>query len=192
MQKITYMETPLRRASPPRDERDGAVSATVAAILHAHGDTPGGLLPILHGIQDTLGFVPAACVPAIAKALNLSRAEVHGVITFYHHFRERPSGCCVVQLCRAEACQAVGAEALAAHAERSLGCGFGETTADGAVSLEAVYCLGQCATGPAAAVDGEPHARLTPARLDALVEVARRRSTDAAAATRAEERGATA
>ncbi|MBY4945167.1 formate dehydrogenase subunit gamma [Cupriavidus respiraculi] len=186
------METSSRREPPADGGLDGAASAAVAAILAAHRETPGALLPILHDIQDALGHVPAGSVPAIARALNLSRAEVHGVITFYHHFRDKPAGRCVVQLCRAEACQSVGSEALAAHAEAALGCAFGQTTPDGAVSLEAVYCLGQCATGPAAAIDGEPHARLTTARLDALIEAARKRELSDALATCAAEQGATA
>lgn len=145
-----------------------AAAGRISAIIEERRATPGALLPILHGIQEALGHVPADAVPLIAAALNLSRAEVHGVITFYHHFRQRPPGRHVVRICRAEACQAVGAEALAAHAQAALGCGFHETTDDGEYSLEPAYCLGQCACGPALMIDGDPHAHVTPARFDAL------------------------
>jgi formate dehydrogenase subunit gamma len=124
----------------------------------------GALLPILHAIQDTLGHVPPSAVPAIAAALNLSRAEVHGVVSFYHHFRTAPPGRHVVQLCRAEACQSMGAEALAARLRERLGIDFHQTTADGRITLEPVYCLGQCACAPAALVDGEVHGRLSDER----------------------------
>jgi len=128
------------------------------------------MLPILHGIQDAVGFVPADAVPMIADALNVSRAEVHGVISFYHHFRQQPAGKHVVQVCRAEACQSVGSEALARHAEKVLGCAFHETTADGQFTLEPVYCLGLCACGPNVVVDGELHARVGAAKLDRLLQ----------------------
>ncbi|OYO29272.1 formate dehydrogenase subunit gamma [Janthinobacterium sp. PC23-8] len=142
----------------------------VQAALQAHRDMPGALLPILHGVQDRLGHVPADAVPAIADALNLSRAEVHGVLTYYHHFRQQPAARRVVELCRAEACQARGAEALAGHVQRALGCGFHETSADGQVTLEPVYCLGHCAVGPNIAIDGRPYARVHAARFDALLQ----------------------
>ena len=118
---------------------------TVQELIAARRDMPGAMLPILHAIQETLGFVPAATVPLIAEALNVSRAEVHGVISFYHHFRQQPAAPHVLQICRAEACQAVGSEALARHAEQLLGCAFHETSADGQFALEPVYCLGLCA-----------------------------------------------
>ncbi|WP_029047929.1 formate dehydrogenase subunit gamma [Cupriavidus sp. amp6] len=146
-----------------------ASAAAIDAIVAARQDMPGALLPILHEIQDTQGHIPDAAVPVIARALNLSRAEVHGVITFYHHFRQQPAGRHVIQVCRAEACQAVGAEALADHAKRALGCGFHETTADGAVTLEPVYCLGQCACGPAVMVGERLHGYVDAKRFDALV-----------------------
>ena len=142
----------------------------VRAVLDEHAHQPGAMLPVLHGIQDRLGYVPDEAVPLVAKRLNVSRAEVHGVITFYHHFRRTPPGRHVVRLCQAEACQAVGSDALAEHAKRRLGCGFHETTADGAITLEPVYCLGLCANGPSALVDEvHVHAHLTPERFDALV-----------------------
>jgi formate dehydrogenase subunit gamma len=134
-------------------------------------EVPGGsasaLLPILHHIQDALGFVPQPLLPDIAAALNLSRAEVHGVITYYHHFRSAPAGRHVVQICQAEACRANGAEGLMAHASARLACAPGATRADGAVTLEPVYCLGLCATGPAAMVDDKLRARVSAATVDA-------------------------
>ncbi len=137
--------------------------------LARHASEPGALLPILHDLQDAVGHVPARLVPVIAEALNLSRAEVHGVVTYYHHFRAEPAGRCLLQICRAEACQAMGADALLAHAERQLGCSSHGTTADGAFTLEPVFCLGLCASSPAIRVGDELHARVTPQRFDALV-----------------------
>ena len=128
------------------------------AVQHAlvtHASRPGALLPILHAIQDAIGWVPPQAVPLIATALNQSRAEIHGVISFYHHFRSTPPGQTVVQVCRAESCQARGGEALEAHARSLLGTGWHGTSADGAVTLEPVFCLGLCACGPAALVDGK-------------------------------------
>jgi len=142
----------------------------IAQIVAARRDMPGALLPILHELQDVHGYVPAESVPVIAQALNLSRAEVHGVITFYHHFREQPAGRHVVQVCRAEACQSVGADALVKHAERTLGCSMHDTTADGAFTLEPVFCLGQCAIGPAVMIDDRLHGRVDAARFTRLIE----------------------
>jgi formate dehydrogenase subunit gamma len=133
----------------------------------------GPLLPILHAVQHELGHVDTGDVPVIADVLNLSVAEVHGVVTFYRDFRRSPGGRVAVRVCRAEACRSVGAEVLAAHAQRRLGVGFGETTSDGAVTLDEVFCLGNCALGPAAQVDGRLHGRVTPARFDALLGEAR-------------------
>jgi formate dehydrogenase subunit gamma len=144
--------------------------AAVEAVLHAHRGMPGAMLPILHGIQDRLGHIPADAVPLVADALNVSRAEVHGVITYYHHFRQHPAARRVVEVCRAEACQARGADALADHAMKSLGCDFHGTSADGRITLEPVYCLGHCSVGPNIAVDGKPHARVSAVRFDALVQ----------------------
>ena len=142
---------------------------TVQRAIEAHAGRPGALLPLLHEIQDRLAHIPDSAVPAIAKALNLSRAEVHGVITFYHHFRQTPPGKHVVQICRAEACQAVGANELVQHAKKSLRCELHATTPDGEMTLEPVYCLGQCATGPAIMIDDALHARVDSARFDQLV-----------------------
>ncbi len=137
--------------------------AVVARILVAHRDQPSALLPVLHEIQDALGFIPPDTVAAIAGALNLSRAEVHGVISYYHHFRDTPPGRHVVRICCAEACQAVGGEALAEHARTRL--------AGAGVTLEPVYCLGLCACGPALQVDEtELHARMTAGKFDALID----------------------
>ncbi|HTV52788.1 MAG TPA: formate dehydrogenase subunit gamma [Steroidobacteraceae bacterium] len=142
---------------------------TVYRVVAKLKSRPGPLLEVLHGIQDELGFVPPGAVPLIASELNLSRAEVHGVVTFYHHFRHSPPGRHTVQICRAESCQALGAQALAAHAARRLGIEFHQTTPDGAFSLEPVYCLGNCACSPAIMIDGELHGRVTPASFDALI-----------------------
>lgn len=139
------------------------------SLVEQHRYLPGALLPMLHAIQDEFGHVPDGAVPVIAQGLNLSRAEVLGVITFYHHFRQHPPGRHVVQICRAEACQAVGAVALEAHAKKCLGIDFHDTTADGAVTLEAVYCLGNCAVGPSLRVDDDIAGRVTPARFDEIV-----------------------
>ena len=135
------------------------------AIASDHAGLDGPLLPILHAIQAEFGCVPAAAIPVIAEVLNLTRAEVHGVVTFYHDFRDAPAGRRVVKLCRAEACQAMGGDALAAGllADRALD--WGGTTPDGALTVEPVYCLGLCAVAPAALVDGEPVGRLDATRL---------------------------
>ena len=142
---------------------------TVHSVLERHAAEPGALLPILHGVQDALGYIPADSVPAIAKALNLSRAEVHGVITYYHHFRSEPAGRTVVQVCRAESCKACGADALMAHAEKVLACASHHTRADGAYTLEPVYCLGMCALSPAIMVGEKLYARVTPEKFDRVV-----------------------
>ncbi len=145
---------------------DPTLQETLSPILAAHPGRPDALLPVLHAVQDALGHIPMAAVPAIAHALNLSRADVHGTIGFYHHFRQTPPGRHVVRICCAEACQAVGAEALAGHAQaRRDNCGEGSS-----LTIEPVYCLGLCACGPAVQVDEtELHAAMTPARLDALL-----------------------
>lgn len=146
--------------------------AETLEIVARHAHREGPLLPILHDLQHAFGFVPRDAIPLVAQALNLSRAEVYGVVTFYHDFRAAPAGRRVLKLCRAEACQSMGGEALVARAEAALGTPCGGTSADG-VTLEAVYCLGLCATSPSAMLDGRPVARLDEARLDALVAEAR-------------------
>lgn len=145
----------------------------VQQVIDERSGLPGAMLPILHGIQEAVGFVPADAVPMIADALNVSRAEVHGVISFYHHFRQQPPGRHVVQICRAEACQSVGSEALAKHAESLLGCQFHETTKDGQFTLEPVYCLGLCACGPNLTIDGELHARVSAGKFEQLLQAKR-------------------
>lgn len=129
-------------------------SDRIAEILDAHQGLEGPLLPILHAVQATFGYVPDSAIPQIAAALMLSKAEVHGVISFYHDFRAAPAGRHVLKLCRAEACQAVGADAVAGRIKAALGIDWHETTPDGRVTLEPVFCLGLCACGPAAMVDG--------------------------------------
>lgn len=142
----------------------------VRALIAEHAGKEGPLLPILHAVQEAFGYIPDAAVPLIAGELNLSRAEVHGVVTFYHDFRDKPAGRRVVKICRAEACQSMGADALVAQAERRLGVACGETTEDGAVTLEPVYCLGLCACAPSAMVDGRVSGRLDEAKLDVLIK----------------------
>ena len=146
-----------------------AESAVVRRIASDLKGRPGPLLEVLHGIQAALGYVPGAAVPIVAEVLNLSRAEVHGVVTFYHYFRRSPPGAHTVSLCQAEACQSMGAAALAAHARRRLGIDFHQTSADGRFSLEPIYCLGNCACSPAVMIDGRLYGRVTPERFDALV-----------------------
>jgi formate dehydrogenase subunit gamma len=137
--------------------------------IGAHAGQRGPLLPVLHALQETFGYVDPAAVPLVAKALNLSRAEVYGVLTFYADLRSTPPGRVRVQVCRGEACQSVGAHALAKHASRSLGVEFGGTLADGSVTLDEVFCLGNCALGPTVTVDGHLHGRVHAADLDRLV-----------------------
>jgi len=153
-------------ASVPWDE---GRAATIIAELSG---MPGATLPILHALQEEFGCVPEAAKPMIAAALNLSRAEVHGVVSFYHDFRSAPAGRHVLKLCRAEACQSMGCERLYEGALGKLGIAMGETTADGQLTVEAIYCLGLCATAPSALIDGRPVGRLTPERLDAVVREA--------------------
>jgi formate dehydrogenase subunit gamma len=141
-------------------------------IVAAHAGEAGATLPILHALQPVFGCVPEAAAPLIADALNLSRAEMHGVVTFYHDFRRQPPGRHVVKLCRAEACQSMGGDALGARACARLGVDWGGTTRDGRVTLDAVFCLGLCATAPSAMIDGKPVGRLTEARLDKMLEAA--------------------
>src|SRR5512142_3367178 len=145
-----------------------------AEIIAEHSRLEGATLVILHALQEAFGYVPEAAIPMVAQALNLSRAEVHGVFTFYHDFRHKPAGRHVLKLCRAEACQAAGGDALAARAEAKLGVSLGNTTADDRVTLEPIYCLGLCATAPSAMLDGRLVGRLDEKRLDALVAEAQR------------------
>jgi len=148
--------------------------ARIVAIVERHRHRDGPLIEVLHDVQADFGCIPSGAVPVIARALNLSRAEVHGVVSFYHHFRTRAPGRHVLQICRAESCQAAGGRAIESHAQKRLGVGFGETTPDGQVTLDAVYCLGLCACSPAAMFDGEVLGRVTPERLDALIHAGTR------------------
>lgn len=149
----------------PQAPRDEDLLSLIGSQLHLEGP----LLPILHAIQQAYGHVPDSAVPLIAEALNIGKAEVHGVISFYHDFREIPAGRHVVKICRAEACQAVGGTAVADHALARLGVAWHGTTANGAVTVEPVYCLGLCACAPAAMVDGRVVGRVDAARMDAIL-----------------------
>ncbi len=147
-----------------------AWSGSVArSIIDEKKGVLGALLPILHALQETFGYIDREAEALIAEALNISRAEVYGVVTFYHDFRQSPPPAHTLKLCRAEACQSMGSERLASRAEQRLGVGFGETTADGRVGLEPVYCLGLCSAAPSAMLDGRIVARLDEAKLDALL-----------------------
>ena len=144
-------------------------TATVRRVVAEHRERPGPLLEILHAIQAAFGYVPAGAVPVVAEELNISRAEVHGVVTFYHFFRRTPPGAHTVSLCQAESCQSMGAAVLADPAQKRLGIEFHQTTADGRFSLEPIYCLGNCACSPAAMIDGRLYGRVTPEAFDALI-----------------------
>jgi formate dehydrogenase subunit gamma len=144
-------------------------AAVIDALIAKHRQQPGALLPLLHAIQDGVGYVPESCYVSISKALSLSVAEVHGVVTFYHHFRTHKPGRHVMQICRAESCQAMGSEALEAHAKQCLNVDYHQTTADGAITLEPVYCLGNCALSPTVVIDDEIYGRVSPEELDALI-----------------------
>src|SRR5918994_4116655 len=152
---------------------DPAQRETVLRIVADLRARPGSLLEILQGGRGLLGYFPPAAVPVIAEQLNISRAEAHGVVTFYHHFRHAPPGRHTLQICRAESCQAMGGGALADQARQRLGIDFKQTTADGAVTLEPVYCLGNCACSPAVMLDGAPHGRVTAQHLDDLIAAVR-------------------
>jgi formate dehydrogenase subunit gamma len=149
-------------------------AARGAEIIAEHTHLEGATLVMLQALQEAFGYVPEPAIPMIALTLNLSRAEVHGVFTFYHDLRRQPAGRHVLKLCRAEACQAAGGDALAARAESKLGIAIGNTTPDERVTLEPIYCLGLCATAPSAMLDGRLIGRLDEARIDALVAEAQR------------------
>jgi formate dehydrogenase subunit gamma len=141
----------------------------VEGAVERHKGKIGALLPVLHSIQETYGFIPKEAVVMTASAMGLSRAEIHGVMSFYHDFRSEPAGEHIVHLCRAEACQAMGARELERHARERLGIGFGETTADGLFTLEPVYCLGNCACSPSIRINDATHARVSAEKFDALI-----------------------
>jgi formate dehydrogenase subunit gamma len=144
-------------------------AGTARALIAERAALPGALLPILHALQEHFGYIDAAAVPMVAEALNLSRAEVHGVVTFYHDFRQTPPGRHVLRVCRAEACQSMGADRLVEHIKDRLGIDFHETTSDGRLTLEQVFCLGDCACSPAVMLDGKLHGRVDAARFDRLL-----------------------
>ncbi|MDT8319550.1 MAG: formate dehydrogenase subunit gamma [Xanthomonadales bacterium] len=146
-----------------------ALKETVESVVESHRGQVGALLPVLHAVQDCFGHVPKEAVPMIAQAMNLSRAEVHGVMSFYHDFRSEPAGAHILQLCRAEACQSMGARELERHAFERLGIGYGETTANGLFTLLPVYCLGNCACAPSLRINDDIHARVSAARFDELI-----------------------
>jgi formate dehydrogenase subunit gamma len=152
---------------------DARLRRSVDAAMTRLGQQPGPLLEILHAVQKDLGCVPGEAVPLIADALNLSRAEVHGVISFYHHFRAEPRGGCVVQVCRAEACKALQGDDVAEAVRQKLGIDFGESLADGSATLEAVYCLGNCACAPSITIDGQLHGRCQPGDVGPLIDAAK-------------------
>ncbi len=168
---------PPRRVIPIQPEPPSSLTAGErTAVLDACErlkELPGALMPILHAVQEALGYVPKDAVPVMARELNLSLAEVHGVLSFYHYFRKEPPGRHVVHLCRAEACQAVGAVLLEAHAKQALGVDFHGTTTDGAITLEPVYCLGNCALGPSIMIDDKLQGRVSTQRFDALMHTCR-------------------
>lgn len=153
--------------------RDGEIEAVVAAAVARYSSSDGALLQILHAIQDALKYIPAAAVPLIAGSLNLSRAEVHGVASFYHFFRHHPSGTHVVQVCQAEACRSMHCDQVTERAKTLLGIDFHQTTTDGRYTLEPVYCLGNCACAPSVMIDGELHGRVTSERLPELLGIER-------------------
>jgi formate dehydrogenase subunit gamma len=151
--------------------------AAVLRIVAEHKSRPGPLIEILHAVQSDLGFVPAGAVPLIAQGLNLSRAEVHGVVTFYHFFRDKPAGRHILRLCQAESCKSMGADALAEHAKQRLGIDFHETTQNGDITLEPVYCLGNCACSPALMIDEDDlRGRVTTEAFDEIVTAMGRRT----------------
>jgi formate dehydrogenase subunit gamma len=139
-------------------------------IVAAHASKEGAALPLLHALQGVFGCIPLEAEPLVASALNMTRAEMHGIVTFYHEFRRTPPGRHVLHLCRAEACQSVGAEAVGAHLRSALAVDWHGTSGDGAVTLEPVFCLGLCATGPSALLDGHPVGRLNADRIDRMLE----------------------
>ncbi|CAN5341081.1 formate dehydrogenase subunit gamma [soil metagenome] len=155
----------------PTTTGEANVAILVRGIVADLQAQRGALMPILHAIQEALGCVPAEAIPVLAEQLNLSRADVHGVVSFYHDFRSEPAGHRVVRVCRAEACQAVGAARLVAHLRDRYGVLLGETSADGSLTAEQVFCLGNCALGPAAQVNGRLYGRLDEARLSSILDV---------------------
>jgi formate dehydrogenase subunit gamma len=172
------------RSDSPTQARGGATTLAmpvelakrVEDAIASRKNEPGPLLNVLHAIQDSVGYIPQAAIPLVATQLNLSRAEVHGVVTFYHYFRQTAPGKHTVQVCRAEACQSVNGQQLEEHVKAKLGIDYHETTADGQFSLEPVYCLGNCACGPSMTIDGEVFGRVSNKRCDDLLASRGKRS----------------
>lgn len=144
-------------------------------LVEQRKNMPGALLPILHALQEEFGYVDEAAIPLIAEALNLSRADVHGTISFYHDFRHHPPAKHILKMCRAESCQSMGCDAVIEHVEKRLGAKLGESTADGSFTLDAVYCLGNCSLSPAVMLDGKPYGRVSTQVADFLIDDAQRR-----------------
>jgi len=168
------MQSPANAPHSPNTPQvvalDGESLERLHAIIARHAGSEGPLLPILHDVQEEWGMIPEAAQPIIGNALGMSRAEVYGVVSFYHDFREAPAGRHVLRLCRAEACQSMGADSLAEQVRAALGLDWHETTADGRLTLEPVFCLGLCACGPAAQMDDRLVGRATAQRVVALAE----------------------
>lgn len=156
-------------ATAPRSAQIDWSEVDAQRVIDAHTHLRGPLLPVLHALQEAFGCIDARAVPLVAKTLNISRADVHGVVTFYKDFRSEPAGDVRIQVCRAEACQAMGGHELAEHAKRTVGVDFGGTTSDGAATLDQVFCLGNCALAPSVVIDGRLHGRVDTARFDALL-----------------------
>jgi formate dehydrogenase subunit gamma len=161
---------PSPAAAPAAPTPDPAAPDQLAPLLERWRKVPGGLLPLLHEVQAAFGYVPSSTVPRIARALGLSRAEVHGVISFYHDFRSQPPAQHSLRVCQAESCQAMGSQALTAALEQRLGCKLDQPRADGTWALESVYCLGLCAASPALMLDGQLHARVGLEQAQALIQ----------------------
>ncbi len=145
------------------------------SLIHEHQHLPGALLPILHALQEEFGYIDNAAVPLVAKALNISKADVHGTISFYHDYRRTPAGRHTLRICRAESCQSMGCDTLIDHVEKKLGTRLGETTDDGSFTLQPIYCLGNCALSPAIMLDDKPFGRVTTQVADSLIDSLRRR-----------------
>lgn len=145
-------------------------SSLIRELVHL----PGALLPILHALQDEFGYIDSAAIPLVAEALNISKAEVHGVISFYHDFHRHPRGRHVLKICRAESCQSMGCDKTIQHVEKRLGVKLGDTTSDGSFTIEQVFCLGLCALSPAMMMDGKPYGRVSPQVADMLMDNAQR------------------
>jgi formate dehydrogenase subunit gamma len=182
---IKFDRNPAGRTKPPVSLESSGKSLSMSNMQAWDADRaqarirelqhlPGALLPILHALQEEFGYIDAAAVPAIADALNLSHAEVHGVISFYHDFRHAAPGRHVLKICRAESCQSMGCDALIQHVEKRLGVKLGQTTPDQSLTVEQVFCLGNCALSPAVMLDGEPYGRVSPGVADFLVDSAMR------------------